>query len=68
MDEQSIRDAVRWLLIRERAVEHDLTETYFASLVRYAYALGYMSALEDPSANLEQAARTTSALYCRLPV
>jgi hypothetical protein len=68
MDEDVIRERCRSILIRERAVEHDLTLTFVAALIREAYGEGYIDALNDPWADLEGAARATSAAFCRLPV
>ena len=68
MDEQAIREAVRTILINERAVEHELTNEFVGALLRAAYGTGYVTALSDPEPDLEQTAKATSASWCRLPV
>lgn len=56
------------MLIDQQAIEHELDWTFVGALIRLAYGKGYLAALADENASLEQTAVATSALYCRLPV
>lgn len=69
--ESEIRERIRSILIDEKTVEQELSQTYVWSLIRKAYGDGYLAALEEPEAErptLEQAATLVARSYLRLPV
>jgi len=69
VDEHTVREAVRSIIIDQQVVEKELTLTFVAALIRQGYGFGYLAAHEDPEPlDLEDAGKLAATLFCRLPV
>jgi hypothetical protein len=68
MDESAVHNEVHWLLITQQTVEMDLSISYVAKLIRFAYSQGYTAGLKTDSPDSAEAQKLVNTLYCRLPV